>query len=443
LWKGPLAVPGGALELSFSVVALTGGSYFAALDVPMQKLSRVPADMQQILGTDSVRVLVPGLGSRLLGRLSADGQQLSGTWYQPGLKAPLVLRRSAMLHTVDVEVHLSKPYREENVIFPNFTAHIELAGTLTVPAGVGPFPAVVLVSDMGPQDRDGLAVLGAEGVPASKPYRLLGTLADYLTRRGIAVLRFDDRGVGGSKGMTAATTTTQRISDVQAGLNYLRTQPDVDLQRLGVIGHGEGANVALLTATKPLPPAFVVGLAGYGQSGFEIVQAQQAAALRARKLAPAQYEYRLRRQRAMADMIRYSTNVNQTENMVASLLSQTEPELEPAAAQARAAELLAPWHRAFLAFNPLENLEAVQVPVLLLGGLADEQAPPLLHQGALEKELRASGNHAVTSQRMPGVNHLLQPPITQWAMLDGEPHPIVSPALLETLRGWLAGQTKK
>jgi hypothetical protein len=165
LWKGPLAVPGGALELNFSVVTLTGGPYFAALDVPMQKLSRVPADLHQIPGTDSVRILVTPLGSRLLGRLSADGQQLSGTWYQPGLKAPIVLRRSAMLQTVDVEARLSKPYREENIVFANFTAHLELAGTLTLPAGVGPFPAVVLVSDMGPQDRDGLAAMGAEGTP--------------------------------------------------------------------------------------------------------------------------------------------------------------------------------------------------------------------------------------------------------------------------------------
>jgi hypothetical protein len=142
-------------------------------------------------------------------------------------------------------------------------------------------------------------------------------------------------------------------------------------------------------------------------------------------------------------MIRYSTNYNQTETMVANLLSQTEPELDPAAAQTRAADLLAPWHRAFLTFNPLENLDAVQVPVLLLGGLADEQAPPLLHQAALEKELRIGGNHTVTSQRLPGVNHLLQPPITQWAMLDGEPRPVVAPALLEALRGWVAGQVKK
>ena len=443
LWKGPLPVPGGALELSVSVVSLTGGAYFAALDVPMQRLSRVPVDLQQVPGTDSVRLLVVPLGSRLLGRLSANGQQLRGTWYQPGRQVPVVLHRSAMLRTVDVEAHLSRPYREENVVFTNFSARLQLAGTLTLPAGVGPFPAVVLASDLGAQDRDGLATAGADKAAARASYRVLGALADYLTRHGIAVLRFDDRGVGESQGSTALTTTAQRVADVQAALSFLRMQPDVDAQHLGIIGHGEGANVALLTAMQPLPPAFVVSLAGYGQPGAKVIQAQQEATLRARRLAPTQLEFRLRRQRAMVDMIRYSTNLGQTEVMVTNLLSQTEPTLPPAAVQARMATLLSPWHRAFLAFDPLDSLAAVQLPVLLLSGQADEQAPPALHQAALEKELRAGGNRFVTSQRLVGVNHLLQPPPTQWAMLDGAPRPVVAPALLEALHQWLAAQVKR
>ena len=445
LWQGPLAVPGGKLALSLSIVALTGGDYFAALDVPMQKLSRVPAELQLVPGTDSVRLLVPQLGSRLLARLDSGGALLRGTWAQPGLRTPLVLRHHALpVAPASTVTTLSRPYREEKVVFSNFAARLKLAGTLTVPAGPGPFPAVVLLSDLGAQDRDGRpADEQPAGSAAPRPFPLLSLLADYLTRHGVAVLRLDDRGVGQSEGNNATATTTQRVGDAQAALNFLRTRAEVDLLHLGLVGHGEGANVALLAAAQPLPPAFVVSLAGYGLPGFETLQAQQTAALQAQKLAPAQLDLRLRRQTAMAELVRYSTNLDQTQAMLANLLSQDEPGLLPAAAATRAAALLTPWRRAFLAFNPLEKLDVVQVPVLLLSGLADEQAPPAQHQAALEKELRDNGNRFVASQRLVGVNHLLQPPPTQWVVLDGEPRPIVAPALLESLKLWLAGQAKK
>jgi alpha-beta hydrolase superfamily lysophospholipase len=443
LWQGKLMIPGGTLGLTVSVIALTGGEYFAALDVPMQKISRVPAELQVVPGTDSVRLLLPQLGSQLLARLDSGGLLLRGIWTQPGLRMPLVLRHAPLPAAASSVTSLSRPYHEEKVIFPNFAARLRLAGSLTVPAGVGPFPAVVLLSDLGAQDRDGRPPASPAGEQHPTTYPLLSLLADYLTRHGIAVLRLDDRGVGQSEGNTAATTTTQRVGDAQAALNFLRTRPEIDLLHLGLVGHGEGANVALLAAAQPLPPAFVVSLAGYGQPGLATLLTQQAAALRALKLSPSELDIRLRRQATLAELVRYSTNLGQTQAMVANLLRQDEPGLLLEVAQLRAAAQLMPWYRSFLTFNPLAQLEAVQVPVLLLSGLSDEQAPPADHQAALEKELRDNGNRAITSQRLVGVNHLLQPPSTQWVVLDGEPRPIVSPALLEALKTWLATQTKK
>jgi dienelactone hydrolase len=443
LWRGPLALPGGHIDMTVSVISLTGGQYFAALDVPKQKLSRVPAELRLMSGTDSVQLVLPQLGSRLLARLDSGRQLLRGTWTQPGLRTPLVLRRAPLPAAASAVASLSRPYREEKVIFSNFTARLRLGGSLTVPAGSGPFPAVVLLSDLGAQDRDGRPADQSAAGQRPNTYPLLSLLADYLTRHGIAVLRFDDRGVDQSEGNTALATTAQRVGDAQAALNYLRTRPEVDLLHLGLVGHGEGANVALLAAAQPLPPAFVVSLAGYGQLGQATLLAQQAATLRAQKLPPTELDLRLRRQTALAELVRYSTNLGQTQAMIANLLRQDEPGLLPEAAQLRAAAQLTPWHRAFLAFDPLAGLEAVQVPVLLLSGLADEQAPPAEHQAALEKELRDNGNRAITSQRLAGVNHLLQPPPTQWVVLDGEPRPIVAPTLLEMLKQWLATQAKK
>ena len=444
VWRGALPVPGGELELSFSLVALVGGTYFGALDVPMQKLSRVPVTVEQPAGTDSVLLLVPQLDSRFRARRSADGQQLVGIWCRPGLRTPVVLHHHALAAAPKEATRFAPPYREEDVAFSNFTARLRLAGTLTVPPGPGPFPAVVLVSDLGEQDRDGLPPAQA-GAPASPvtSYRLLGGLADYLTRHGLAVLRLDDRGVGQSGGSNAAATPSQRAGDVQAALNFLRTRPEVDLLRLGVIGHGEGANVALLVAAQPLPPAFVVGLGAYGLPGHETLLQQQQLAGQAQKLTPAQLELHLRRQRTLYDLIRYSTNPAQTQTIVTNLLRQADATLPAAAAQQQATALLTPWFRAFLAFDPLDNLAAVQCPVLLISGLADEQAPPAQHLAALERELKASGNRAVTAARPAGVNHLLQPPNYQWTLLNGELKPVFSPAVQELLRQWLATQLAK
>jgi dienelactone hydrolase len=437
LWRGPLPVPGGELKLSFSLLALTDGTYFAALDVPMQRLSRVPVIVQQPVGTDSVLLLVPQLDSRFLAYRSSDGQLLRGIWCQPGLRTPVVLQYAPLPAGMGVPTRFAPPYHEEEITFTNATVKVKLAGTLTIPPGDGPFPAAVLVSDLGEQDRDGLAPAAPTGLLS---YRLLGSLADYLTRHGVAVLRLDDRGVGGTSGSTDNTTPAQRTGDVQAALNYLRTRPEVDLLHLGLIGHGEGANVALLAAAQPLPPAFVVGLGAYGLPGYETLLHHQELNWQAQQLGPAQFDLCLRRQRTLYDLIRYSTNQAQTQTIVANLLHQGEPTLPAADAQQQAANLLKPWHRAFLAFDPLDNLAAVQCPVLLLTGLADEQAAPAQNLPPLERGLRAGGNRAVTVLRPAGVNHLLQPPRLQWAMLNGEPKPIMSPAVEEAIRQWLVGK---
>lgn len=440
LWRGQLPVPGGSLTMDFSLVALVGGTYFAALDVPMQKLSRVAVTVQQPAGTDSVLFLVPQLTSRFLARRSADGQQLAGVWYRPGQRTPVQLRHALLPAATVLPVRFAPPYHEEEVVFSNFTARLRLTGTLTVPPGAGPFPAVVLVSDLGEQDRDGLAP-GTQ--PSLLSYRLLGSLADYLTRHGVAVLRFDDRGVGQSAGCDDTATPEQRASDVQAALNYLRTRPEADLLRLGLVGHGEGANVALLVASQPLPPAFVVGLGAYGLPGYETLLRQQELSWQAQKMPLPQLDAHLRRQRTLYDLVRYSTNQAQTQAMVANLLRQGEPTLQPEAAQQQAIVLLTPWYRAFLAFNPLDNLATVQCPVLLISGLADEQAPPAQHLATLEHGLKAKGNHRVTTFRPAGVNHLLQPPQLQWTMLNGEMKPAFSPVVQEELRQWLVAQLGK
>ena len=433
VWRGGYAVPGSGHELTFNLMALAGAQYFGTLDLPQQKLSRAPVRVRQA-GPDSVCLLVPTAHGQLLARFSADGEELRGQWCQPGLRQVVVLCRAPLPAALRPAVGAVPVYQEENVLVTNPLAHLRLAGTLSMPAGRGPYPAVVLVSDLGEQNRDGQA--------ADNPndFRLLGALGNYLTRHGFAVLRLDDRGVGRSEGRTSQTTPVQRAGDVEAALNYLRTRPEVDLLHLGLIGHGEGASIAMLVAAQPLPPAFVVGLGAYGLTGYNTLLAQFEAQLQARQLPLAEQDLHLRRQSALYDLIRYSTNLTQTHIIVANMLCQNDAALTPAAALQQSATLLTPWSRAFLVFNPLESLASVRCPVLLISGRADEQAPPAAHLDELEHELRANGNHHVTAYRPAGVNHLLQPPAIQWTLLDGRMRPVLAPVVVEELSKWMSAQ---
>ena len=213
-WQGPLQLPGGKLAVIFRLVKLSSGEYFATLDVPLQKVKNLTVAVTT--EGPAITLTSAEANSHFTGTLSADGQQLAGTWHQPGFEVPLTLTRTQPAEpaaaATAAKPRLAPPYRQEDVQFSNLPAKLQLAGTLTVPAGQGPFPALVLLSDAGAHDRNGTV----------GDFAPLGQLADYLTRRGVAVLRFDDRGTGQSTGAPLATTA-ELVSDAQAALNFLRT----------------------------------------------------------------------------------------------------------------------------------------------------------------------------------------------------------------------------
>ncbi|MDQ2792908.1 MAG: alpha/beta fold hydrolase [Bacteroidota bacterium] len=428
LWKGPLKVPGGQLEVIFRLVKTVDG-YFCSLDVPLQKVSRM--NVKAEVKGDSIRLFAEEAASRFIGRIMPGGKEMVGTWQAPGYKTPMTLTFSAQPAYNAKNVRLTPPYREEEATFSNLVVNARLNGMLTIPAGQGPFPAVVLLSDSGPHDRDGTV----------GDFAPLGQLADYLTRRGIAVLRFDDRGVGKSGG-TPATTTADLVSDAQSGLNYLRTRPEIDLSHLGLVGHGEGGNVALLAAAQPLPPAFVVTLAAYGLPGRDIVVQQQATTLRTLGTENAQIDAATKRQMAMLEIIRQTSDNAQAQAIVANMLKQNNAAIDNATAQASASEMTSPHYRYFLAFNPIEKLAVVACPVLLLNGTSDLTVNADANLNALEKGLKAS-KKPVAVHKMAGVNHLFQPEQAKWPIVNGQQQPNFSPESEEIIREWIIAQAKK
>ena len=429
-WKGPLKLLGGKITLYITIVPLSNGSYYAALDAPQQRISRMSVAVE--VQGDDLTLRIEQAGSRFVGKVLNGGASLSGTWTQPGLTAPLVLVRAAAQQAA-TRLRAAPPYRETDITFLNSTTREHLSGTVTVPAGEGPFPGVVLLSDLGPQGRDA-EVSG---------YRMFGQLADYLTRHGIAVLRFDDRGVGKSEGTYATATTADLVTDAQAALACLRAQPLVSGGRVGLVGYGEGANVALLTAGAPSgrAPAFVVSLAGYGEPGYDVLLRQQSEIMRLIGADPSQVKAAQEAFARTVGLVRQTANNTTARARVTALLSGANTGLDAGMARARAAQLTSPWSRYFFDFNPQNRLAQVQCPVLLLNGTEDLQVSVRQNMTPLQKALNRAHNPA-TAQRLAGVNHLFETPTDQWTLVDGAPQPTFSPEALKNIREWVALQTR-
>ena len=428
-WKGPLKLLGGEILITITIVPLTNGTYYAALDAPQQRISRMPVEVE--LKNNDLTLTIEQAGSSFVGKVLEDGATLSGTWKQPGVTAPMVLQRAAATQAV-AKFRATLPYRESSVTFTNPTTKNHLAGTLTVPAGEGPFAGVVLVSDSGPQGRD-------VEVPG---YRMFGQLADYLTRHGIAVLRFDDRGVGKSNGTYASATTADLVTDAQAALAYLRTRPLVAGHRVGLLGHGEGANVALLAAAAAgRAPAFVVSLAGYGQPGYDVLLRQQGEIMRLIGADPAQVKAAQDVYQRTVDIIRQTPDNATARTKVTALLTGANTGLDAGMARARAVQLTSPWARYFFDFDPQAQLGKVQCAVLLLNGTADLQVSARRNMAPLHKALHRA-KRTVASYKLDGVNHLFQPAPNQWPLVNGTQQPVFSPEALKLIHGWVATETK-
>ncbi|QKG53903.1 alpha/beta fold hydrolase [Hymenobacter sp. BRD67] len=291
---------------------------------------------------------------------------------------------------------------------------------------------MVLLSDSGPQDREA----DVQG------YHLFGILADYLTRRGIAVLRFDDRGVGKSGGDYSRATTPEFVTDAQAALAFLRGRPLIAPQQVGLLGHGEGGNVALLAASEPLEaPNFVVSLAAYGQPGRDVLRRQQGEIMRLIGADGAQVKAAQGLFDQLVETVRQTPNQTAARTKIISLLRSSNTGLDEPMARARAAQLSSPWSRFFFDFNPATRLPLVRCPVLLLNGTADLQVAAGRNMSLLQKGLRQSGQ-AVQAHRLAGVNHLFQDDPAQWPIVGGERQAAFSAQGLTYLRDWLLERSR-
>lgn len=338
------------------------------------------------------------------------------------------------------------PYTAREVSYSNPADGAALAGTLTVPAekdfGKGPFPAVLLITGSGPQDRD-------ETLLGHKPFLVI---ADHLTRHGIAVLRIDDRGVGGSTSPKKMQETTQDFAgDVLAGVQFLKSAPEVAPGSIGLIGHSEGGLIAPMVAAQSPDVAFIVLLAGPGVSGAQVLEVQMMALARAegapdplvQALGAAQKELLAAATRPQADPQRDAALDAAIGRLITVQSGGKEvPEPERSAAMTAAKKSLSePWMQAFLTLDPQVALAKVKCPVLALNGGLDTQVIASQNLPEIVRGLVTGGNQDVTARVVPGLNHLFQHSKTgafsEYAKLEET----IAPEVLEAMTAWITARS--
>lgn len=438
-WRGTLTVPGGELPLIFHISQEPDGKLVATLDSPNQGAYGIQTSSTEFVG-DSLRIDVPMIGGQYRGGVAGD--TIAGTWSQSGMSFPLALQR-----TDEVEPPRRPqtpeppfPYQSEEVVYDNPAAEgVRLAGTLTLPEGDGPHPAVLLVTGSGAQDRD-------ETIMGHKPFLVL---ADYLTRRGIAVLRVDDRGTGASTGDFGSATSEDFASDALAGIQYLRSRSEVDAEAVGLIGHSEGALVAAMVAAEhPDALNFLVMMAGPGVPGHELLIDQGRLIAEAAGAPPDAIDAQTALQRQIFDIIRRNENVEVARDslrpvITAALQQQSVPaESVGQMAEAQLDALTSPWMRFFLFHDPVPVLQRVTVPVLAINGEKDLQVPAETNTAAVEAALRAGGNERVTVHILPGLNHLFQTAATGSPMEYAQIEQTLDPSALEVIGDWIQSQVE-
>ena len=435
-WDATLTAGAGSLRLVLHVRTAARGTsaWLDSLDQPGSNGLDVSA-----LKRDGVTFgfAMPILKAEYAGKVAADGQSVAGTFTQNGAPLPLMFARRAVGASAPPPPPPPNrpqtpkppfPYAASDVSFDGGAAGVKLAGTLTLPPGAGRFPAVVLVSGSGPNGRDETVA----------DHQIFLVLADYLTRHGLAVLRYDKRGVGKSTGDYADATTMDFAGDATAAVAYLRTRPEIDPARVGLVGHSEGGEIVPIVAVRDPKVVFIVMMAGPGVSGAEILPEQGRLIALASGMSPAKVgesDVQLRKMIAI-DLKDKDPAVAKTE-MLAEMnrFATAHGDPAPPAVQQQVAGLSSPWFRFFFEYDPVPALEKVRGPVLAVNGGKDLQVPPAQNLPPIRAAL--AHDRDATVEELPGLNHLFQPATTGSPAEYRTIETTIDPAALELITGWI------
>jgi len=434
-WEGAIETPGGKLGVGVDLERGESG-WAGTIDIPAQGAADLPLTGIEVAG-GTVRFRIGGVPGEPTFEGTLGEGEIRGTFRQGGAEMPFRLGREPAVAGVAPPAAPARPqkpappfpYREEEVVYEG-PGGVRLAGTLTVPPGDGPFPAVLLLTGSGAQDRD-QTIFG---------HRPFAVIADRLGRAGIAVLRADDRGVGGSAGVPAAATLDDLAADALAGVGFLAARPEVVAGRVGLLGHSEGGAVAALAASRSPAVAFLVLLAAPGVPGAEITARQIELLSRAAGVPEEQVAEQVALNRRLTRALTGDLPEEKVRAEVRAVVARQKElggQVAPEHVEALVSATVSPAMRSFLRFDPAEALVRVTVPVLAVGGSLDLQVDPEQSLPAIERALAEAGNDRVTVRRIEGLNHLLQPAGTGGPTEYARIETTISPVVLDLLVEWI------
>ncbi|MEE8321676.1 MAG: alpha/beta fold hydrolase [Gammaproteobacteria bacterium] len=400
-WMGPLHVGDVVLRIAYTIEVDQDGSLSATLHSLDEVVYDIPVN--EILYQDNQLTLISEAAqSTYEGRLVSGRNSIyfDGQWKQAGLSFDLDLRPVEEIPRPNrpQDPQPPFPYEEQEVVFENIPAGIQLAGTLTVPEGPGPFPVLVTISGSGSQDRNSTFF-------EHKPFWVI---ADYLARLGIAVLRYDDRGVGGSTNAETEATTADLAGDVSAAVSFLMDHPDIDPNRIGLIGHSEGGIIAPMVAAEIENIALIVLLAGPGVPGSKILLDQNEDILRAQG-APEQYiETWLTYLSRVFEILQDYPDDAVAKEKIREVYIQIYGQVSSQELENEAEVWTSAWMRFFVLYDPAPTLAQVTCPILALFCERDIQVNVSQNLPVMEDILAQAGHTDYIVHDLPELNHLFQ-----------------------------------
>jgi pimeloyl-ACP methyl ester carboxylesterase len=437
-WNGLLKIQSIELRLVLHITKTENG-YSSTMDSPDQNAIGIPVN-NTTFEKGKLKFEIANLKVEYNGELKDD--IITGILKQNGQEMPLQYTRTQVEKKIidgyqEAEIKAPFPYYTEDVTFQNIKANITLAGTLTLPSQQGVFPVAILITGSGRQNRD-------EEIFGRKPFLII---ADYLTKNGIAVLRYDDRGVAKSTGDFKTATSADFATDAESAIAYLKTRPEINKQKIGLIGHSEGGMIAPMVAAKSKDVSFIVMLAGLGIQGGELLLLQKELIDRTAGTPEPVIQKSKKVNARLVSLVMKSTSTELlkealTKEAIAAYRADSATEfLFDQKYTDVANTLTSPWVQYLIRYNPKSDLQKVKCPVLVMNGEKDLQVPPAQNLSAIESALKKGNNKSYLIRQMPGMNHLFQECKTGSPDEYFKIPQTFSPIALKEISAWIITQT--
>ncbi|MCO4781040.1 MAG: alpha/beta fold hydrolase [Candidatus Cloacimonetes bacterium] len=439
-WQGKISVSGIELKISAQFLKDKSSRLVGSMDIISQGAKDIGLD-QLVLDDNNVSFKLKGITGDPSFEGKIEGQQITGKYSQSSVFGTFELARGKAV--VELRPQTPKPpfdYLIEELQFKGETDL--LSGTLTHPKSKEIPPLVILVSGSGPQDRD-------ETILNHKPFAVL---ADFLTKSGIAVFRYDDRGVARSKGDFSKANTLNFANDARGAVNYFLKRKDIDTQNIGMIGHSEGASIVSMLAADLEPKlSFIVMMAGMGVNGHKVLSFQRKQ-LHINKGVDLKIHYGnekifdgalplIQSSASEADFVKSLTPM--TLDYTAIFKKEFGQDMDAKNyLQSIYVALANPWMKFFLTFEPSKYLKKVKIPVLVMNGTLDQQVDIDLNLPSIKESFKEANNSHVQYELIDGVNHLFQTAKTGAVSEYSTIEETISPKVLAILKKWILKQTK-